>query len=272
MGSRWLGTMRGSSRAHSAIELPLPDRPAPVAWRAWLATGARRVKIDRRRARGADAHLKKILMGEPSGAADFTSAMARHGVDEAMRELPSEHEQVVKLAYFGGLTNGEIARELGLTVGGVRRRLRESLAIVSAQVERGRAAGRRAVHNLVLLLYWPRLGAPGVDQVVQTGVVAVMTAVAAAMLVTHHSGHPSPGHFVHPHRSSHTVSVGSVGGWLVDGDGTTAPTATAPLPSALAVVSVPRAAVLESIVSKVLSRAVPPIGATVGSIIRSPHI
>lgn len=183
-------------------------------WRSWLATGARRVPIDRRRARGAEAQLKKILVGAPSGAVDFNSAMARQAIDEALHELPPRHKQVVKLAYFGGLTNREIAQELDLNVSEVRRMLQASLAAVSAHFERGRAKGRRAIQDLALLAWWKGIGDnaqraswPSLDHVLQTGVVAVMTAAAAALLVTH----AAPSHIGHAHKPAHVAAVGSAG-------------------------------------------------------------
>ena len=202
MGTRWFGGQRGANHAPRQLpEAQIAGEPKPVllhdainSWRSWLTTGARRAPIDNRRARGADAHLKKVLMGEPSGAVDFSSAMARQAIDEAMNELPTQHKQVVKLAYFGGLTNRQIAQQLGLSVGGVRRRLRESLAIVSGYVERGRAMGRRAVHGFVVWLSLRRFAdgtqqspGPSLDQVLQAGVVAVMTVAATALLVTQHA-------------------------------------------------------------------------------------
>jgi RNA polymerase sigma factor (sigma-70 family) len=183
-------------------------------WRSWLSTGARRVPIDRRRARGAEAQLKKVLVGGPSGAVDFSSAMARQAIDEALHELPPRHKQVVKLAYFGGLTNREIAQELGLNVSEVRRMLQASLASVGAHFERGRAKGRRAIQDLALLAWWKGIGDsvrraswPGLDHVLQTGVVAVMTAAAAALLVAH----PTPSHTGHAHKPPHVAAVGSAG-------------------------------------------------------------
>jgi RNA polymerase sigma-70 factor (ECF subfamily) len=38
--------------------------------------------------------------------------------------LPEEQNAVVRLAYFGGLTHSEIARELGIPMGTVKTRLR----------------------------------------------------------------------------------------------------------------------------------------------------
>jgi DNA-directed RNA polymerase specialized sigma24 family protein len=225
MSTRWLGTQRGSEHAdprpgerQRAADASRPSTfsRAEGFWRSWLATGARRVPIDRRRARGAETYLKKILVGGPSGAVDFSSAMARQAVDEALHELPPQHKQVVKLAYFGGLTNREVAQELGLTVGEVRRLLRASLATVGSHFERGRAKGRRAIQDLVMLP-WSRVGEgaqrvqwPALDQVLQTGFVAVMTGAAVALLVAHQT----PVHAGHPHRPPHVSAVGSAGSEL----------------------------------------------------------
>src|SRR5487761_435148 len=211
MSNQWFGTQRelrqansrpGESQPSGDRELEAAASPHPpfrkeeAFWRSWLATGARRVPIDRRRARGAEAHLKKILVG----AVDFSSAMARQAIEEALHELTPQHKQIVKLAYFGGFTNREIAQDLGLSGSEVRRLLRASLASVSAHFERGRAKGRRAIQDLALAPLWRgivdsahRTPWPGLDQVLQTGIVAVMTAAAAAMLVAHqapvHTGH-----------------------------------------------------------------------------------
>ena len=188
---------------------------ATHSWRAWLMTGARKVPIDRRRARGSDAHLKTILMGGPSGAVDFSSAMARQAIDEAMNELPYRDRQVVKLAYFGGLTNREIAEKLSLTPGGVRRRLRVSLATISAYVSRGRAMARSAIHGLVFWLYLRRFGGGTqrphgavFSHVQQAWIVAVLAVAAAALVVTHQA---SPGRLTQPHTAHPVAVAGSAG-------------------------------------------------------------
>jgi sigma-70-like protein len=227
MGTRDFGVLRGSGNGHRPIlEDRNSDEPNAVvlhsaldSWRAWLTTGVKRIPIDRRRARGAEMGLKNVLMGAPSGAVDFSGAMARQAIDEAMNELPTQHRQVVKLAYFGGLTNREIAQQLGLSVGGVRRRLNESLAIVTGYLERGRSIGRRAMHGLVGWFYWRPLGGvverghgPALDQVLQAGVVAAMTVAAAALLVTHQA---PPANVTHPHKAPRVASVGSAGSYPI---------------------------------------------------------
>src|SRR5579859_1779137 len=128
------------------------------SWRSWLTTGNRGAGADRRRLSGAHRGLKKILIegmsngGEhPKPWKDFSGAMVRQSVNEALNQLPPGHKQAVQLAYFGGLSNREIAQQLGLSVGGVQRRLRQALARVSEHVEHGRAIGHRV---LLALLGW----------------------------------------------------------------------------------------------------------------------
>ncbi|TMD17586.1 MAG: sigma-70 family RNA polymerase sigma factor [Chloroflexi bacterium] len=141
----------------------LENQTVPVgtydSWRTWLMTGARRTPVDPRRMRGAHKGLKKILVEGLLNSAeapytwkDFSGAMVRHAVDDAMRALPPEDTQVVKLAYFGGYSNREIAREIGLTEGTVQRRLRRALAAISDHIQHGRVLGRRAFYALALWL------------------------------------------------------------------------------------------------------------------------
>jgi DNA-binding Lrp family transcriptional regulator len=158
-------------------------------------TGARLVPLDLRRARGANGWLMKTLTEEPYHSLssserwkNLTSAMDRQAVGEALNALPDQQKQVVKLAYFGGLTNREIAERVGLPVSGVRRRLREALATVSAYVERSRAAGSRVVYALLAWfgLRWlvsaQRSTGRGIDEMVRAGMV-VAAGVTASMVL-----------------------------------------------------------------------------------------
>src|SRR5437660_4595403 len=128
-------------------------------WRTWLMTGARRSPVDRRRVRGAYKGLKRMLLEgmanaeeRPHAWRDFSGAMIRHAVDDAIRSLPSEDTHVVKLAYFGGFSNREIAEQVGLTEATVQRRLRRALATISDHIQHGRTLGRRAIYALTVWL------------------------------------------------------------------------------------------------------------------------
>src|SRR5690242_16272698 len=129
------------------------------SWRAWLTTGVRRSPADRRRLRGEYRGLKRMLLegmtngGErPHAWKDFSGAMIRHAVDEAMGSLPAQDNQVVKLAYFGGYSNREIAAKVGLTEATVQRRLRRALSAISEHIQHGRALGRRVALALGVCL------------------------------------------------------------------------------------------------------------------------
>lgn len=205
--NRWFAAPRDSASTNDGEHRDLPVKEAdfivlpPAAsdsWRSWLMTGVRRGPFDRRRIKGAHQGLKKMLIegttnpvDEPQPWNDFSSAMVRQSVDEALNALPSEQKQTVKLAYFGGLTNKEIAQRLGVTDSAVRRMLGKALAAVAAHVESGRASGRRAVYAIAGWLTARAMldgsrRAPGlaVDQVLQAAAVVTVGVVAAAVLVT----------------------------------------------------------------------------------------
>jgi len=156
------------------------------SWRTWLMTGARRTPVDRRRVRGAHKGLKKMLLegmnnGEerPHAWKDFSGAMIRHAVDEAMRTLAPEDKQVVKLAYFGGCSNHDIAVETGLTEATVQRRLRRAVAAISEHIQRGRALGRKAMYALTLLLS-ARWMSDSLSHLAPAAAVAAVTVIVLA--------------------------------------------------------------------------------------------
>lgn len=196
--------MEGASRMH-------PNAPGD-SWRAWLMTGSRGAAADRRRVRGAHRGLKKILTegattddDRPKPWKDFSGAMVRQAVNDALNQLPPDHKQVVKLAYFGGLSNREIAQHLGMSVGAVQRRLREALASVSDHVERGRGwgTGRRVFFGLMgwlaarrVLQAMQRLPGVGGDHLVRTAAVLAVAAAAGTTLAVHTAlpgGHAASG-------------------------------------------------------------------------------
>src|SRR6267378_3278398 len=177
-------------------------------WRTWLMTGARRSPIDRRRVRGAYKGLKSMLlegMGDveerPHAWRDFSGAMIRHAVDEAIRSLPSQDTHVVKLAYFGGFSNREIAEQVGLTEATVQRRLRRALASISDHIQHGRTLGRRAMYALTVWLSSRWLS----DSAHQFAQAAVVTG-AVAIIVTHPAA-PPVANQSHPHAPVTTTSA-----------------------------------------------------------------
>jgi len=176
---------------------------ASDSWRTWLMTGLRKAPFDRRRIRGDHKGLKKMMVEGTSAPEDpqqpwndFSGAMVRQAVDEALNSLPPGHKQAVKLAYFGGMTNEAIAEHLGVGTGVVRKRLRQALAVVSAHVETGAALGRKVIYGIAALaaVRWildaiKRAPMPGVDQVAQAAVVVACGVVTVSVLGT---SSPSP--------------------------------------------------------------------------------
>jgi hypothetical protein len=149
-------------------------------------TGSRRTPVDKRRLRGAHRGLKKMLIEGMSNGGDkphawkeFSGAMIRHAVDDAMRALPVEDKQLVKLAYFGGLSNREIAENIGMTEATVQRRLRRAIDAISEYIERGRSFGRRAFYALTIWLCGRWIG-DAAHQAVQAAAVATAAVIIVA--------------------------------------------------------------------------------------------
>lgn len=170
----------------------------PVAtyesWRTWLMNGTRRGPVDRRRLRGAHRGLKQMLLegagdrNRPKSWKEFSEAMVRHSVDEAMRMLPVEDATVVKLAFFGGYSNREIAVQVGVAEATVQRRLREALDKISEYVQRGRTVGRRAFYALLIWISERTLSDVAHHTVQVAAVAAAATIVIAAPAVRPASG------------------------------------------------------------------------------------
>jgi DNA-binding CsgD family transcriptional regulator len=180
----------------SVVSRQTENHAVPAAardsWRNWLMTGSRPEPIYRRRVRGAHKGLKRMLVEGTTDGGDnghiwqrFSGAMVRQAVDEAVSSLPPRQKQLIKLAYFGDLTNREIAHALGITLSSVERGLREAIARVSEYIERGKGVGRRAIYAIGLFFAG--------RQLVKAGVLVVATATAGAVV----SAQPgSPVHLV----------------------------------------------------------------------------
>jgi hypothetical protein len=96
-----------------------------------------------------------------------------------MRALPTQDKHLVKLAYFGGLSNREIAENIGMTEATVQRRLRRAIDAISEYIERGRSFGRRAFYALTLWLCGRWVG-DAAHQVVQAAAVATASVIIVA--------------------------------------------------------------------------------------------
>lgn len=163
--------------------------PANDAWRSWLLTGVRYDRVDRRRVRGEHLGLKRMLVEGMKGRADahhswkdFSDAMVRQAVNDAVRSLPQQDSRLVKLAYFGGFSNRQIAGHVGLTEATVQRRLRRAISSISEQVQHGRALARRLVCAVAVWLSgrWLSDAVHHAVQMAAVGSVAVIVAAQPA--------------------------------------------------------------------------------------------
>jgi hypothetical protein len=152
-------------------------------WRTWLLTGVRRDPVDRRRIRGSHLGLKKMLLEGTSVRVDkpytwkeFSDAMVRQSVGEAMHSMRRDDSQLVKLAYFGGLSNLEIATNLGIGEATVERRLRRALDVISRFIERGRGIGQRVIAALAVWVSGRWLS-DAMHNIAPMGAVAAATAI-----------------------------------------------------------------------------------------------
>lgn len=102
---------------------------------AWLVTLTRNRCLDRlralqRRSRALES-LAELCPGPSAApdAADAAALLAEDGlrVRAALAALPPEQTQAIELAFFGGLTQTEIAERLGEPLGTVKARIRRGL-------------------------------------------------------------------------------------------------------------------------------------------------
>lgn len=100
---------------------------------AWLMIMARSRALDRLRSgRLEAAYTEELSEGtEIADAGDVEGTAAANEmqriVSSALDELPPEQREVIELAYFGGLTQSELAERLGLPLGTVKTRVRRGL-------------------------------------------------------------------------------------------------------------------------------------------------
>jgi RNA polymerase sigma-70 factor (ECF subfamily) len=98
----------------------------------WLVTMARSRGIDRLRSlaardRAAVAGARDESESVSDAAADAFRSEQRGLVTNALAQLPDEQKRPLMLAYFDGLTQSEIATQLGAPLGTVKTRMRSGM-------------------------------------------------------------------------------------------------------------------------------------------------
>jgi RNA polymerase sigma factor (sigma-70 family) len=102
----------------------------------WLFVIARRRAIDalRRRRGVVDVAVVRDLMGEDGNELAERMAWAAE-VRAALTLMPAEQREAIELAYFGELTQREIAERLGVPLGTVKARVSRGLRRLAVLVE-----------------------------------------------------------------------------------------------------------------------------------------
>jgi RNA polymerase sigma-70 factor (ECF subfamily) len=121
--------------------------PARGAPRAWFLRIVRNAALDHRRgvaargraeARGSDDPSDRVPSEAPEEAVDRTERATR--LRAALGALPPEQRRMVEIAYFEGLSHGEIAAREAMPLGTVKTRIREGVlrlrAWLAGEVER----------------------------------------------------------------------------------------------------------------------------------------
>jgi RNA polymerase sigma-70 factor (ECF subfamily) len=115
--------------------------------RSWMLSIVRNRAIDALRSRAGKAPKltfddDAVLEQRPSEEFTDDEAMRRETATElrdALGELPGEQSKVIELAYFGGFSQSEISRMLGVPLGTVKGRMRLGLEKIRGELAEGLA-------------------------------------------------------------------------------------------------------------------------------------
>lgn len=98
----------------------------------WLTQIARNAAIDKLRSKQYQKEQRTLSLDEQkisnskAGGA-VTPNMDHLGLEKVLVELDETHKKIIDLAYFHGLTQSEIAKELDLPIGTVKTKVRSAL-------------------------------------------------------------------------------------------------------------------------------------------------
>jgi RNA polymerase sigma-70 factor (ECF subfamily) len=113
----------------------------------WLIMLTRSRAIDRLRSRKTRSRVTESMAKDTSQTAGSTTpadealaSEAQRTVRNALKSLPSDQRVPIEMAYFGGLTQFEIAQQLSQPLGTVKTRMRSGMMRLREQL--GSAAGK----------------------------------------------------------------------------------------------------------------------------------
>ena len=115
-------------------------RRGRVPW--WLMGIARNRAVDLLRSRPHQARLREqerlpsgAHAGEPAHPGTADAVVLRRAVTDALERLSGAQREAIELAYYGGLTQAEIARHLGQPLGTIKSRTREAMERLRSLLE-----------------------------------------------------------------------------------------------------------------------------------------
>ena len=101
-------------------------RPERAKASTWLLTFVHRRAVDLVRREQRRRTVQLDALPEPSGSGADEEVVARSRreiVQDALRRLPAEQRQAIELAYYGGLTQSELAAQLDQPLGTIKSRM-----------------------------------------------------------------------------------------------------------------------------------------------------
>jgi len=140
-----LRMLRDRSRAEEAVQETFAAiwrsaasyRPERGPGAPWLYAVARNAIVDRARARGEAtfADPPDVVAPDSGPAERVESSYVSWRVHRAVGDLPENEREVLELAYWGGLSQSEVAQFLDIPLGTVKTRTRSGLARLADLLE-----------------------------------------------------------------------------------------------------------------------------------------
>jgi RNA polymerase sigma-70 factor, ECF subfamily len=140
-----LRMLRDRSRAEDAVQETFAAiwrsagsyRPERGPGAPWLYAVARNAIVDRARARGEAtfADPPEAVATDAGPAERAQSGYVSWRVHRAVEDLPEHEREVLELAYWGGLSQSEVARFLDIPLGTVKTRTRSGLGRLADLLE-----------------------------------------------------------------------------------------------------------------------------------------
>ena len=111
-------------------------KPERGAGAPWLYAVARNAIVDRSRGRSEPpGEGPELPSGDPSPAERAEASYTSWRVHRALESLNPNEREVIELAYYGGLSQSEVANYLNIPLGTVKTRTRAGLAHLADQLE-----------------------------------------------------------------------------------------------------------------------------------------